>query len=664
MTDYRMEAGTPYIGEPMIHPLIGHIREAAANSELLRAVASVRQDGGCKLAGIDGSLRTLTSAEIRDMESNGNTSRSWQRVRVVESFDHRRVRGCSFFGDIVLGRFAGEALVADGIFLPTGIYDSTIVDSVVGDDSLVRNVRLLAQYVVCRGAVAFDCGSITANGDCRFANGTAIHVGPQVDSRQIPVFAEINLEIAKAIALRNDNQSLAEALIREISECAKDATCPKGVIRSNASTVHVGRLENTYVGVGCTIDGAAIVAGSTLLGSEDEPARIGSASTIIGSLLQWGAEVGCSTIVEQSVLMEHSVAGRHAKVANSIIGPNSSIEVGEVSACLIGPFVGAHHQSLLISVVWPQGRGNVAHGANVGSNHTSRCADQEFWPGEGMFFGLGVNLKFPANFARAPYSVVAPGLTLDPQRVEFPFSLIAAPSSPAPGLSIAYNEIQPGWMLDQNLYALHRIESKHRSRNHARRLKMDFDVIRLETVKPMRSALRRLESVDNILPFYTERDLTGLGRNVLFEPWRLRAINAYRRAIAQFALNGLRDQIVALRTLGPQATARVLDISSEDTTWEYQREILKEDLRVSNPVEGLKQLASLVEQEAVLVEQSRTKDHVRGCRVIDDYFERHDAPGSDEIVRSVRETAENECRAVRELIQSLAHIAEKDYVRA
>lgn len=31
--------------------------------------------------------------------------------------------------------------------------------------------------------------------------------------------------------------------------------------------------------------------------------------------------------------------------------------------------------------LWPEGRGNVAYGANVGSNHTGKLADQEAVPG-------------------------------------------------------------------------------------------------------------------------------------------------------------------------------------------------------------------------------------------------------------------------------------------
>src|SRR5204863_1680447 len=116
------------------------------------------------------------------------------------------------------------------------------------------------------------------------------------------------------------------------------------------------------------------------------------------------SRVASLAVVENSVLAEQVHVERHAKVSGSYLGPNTAVAQGEVSASLLGPFVAAHHQSLLIAVFWPDGKGNVSHAAGVGCNHTSRAPDQECRPGEGMFVGLGVSVKFPADFRRAPYT--------------------------------------------------------------------------------------------------------------------------------------------------------------------------------------------------------------------------------------------------------------------
>lgn len=50
-------------------------------------------------------------------------------------------------------------------------------------------------------------------------------------------------------------------------------------------------------------------------------------------------------------------------------------------------------------------------------------ADQEIWPGEGVFFGLSTVIKFPANYSESPFSVIGSGVTCLPQRVSVSCSL-------------------------------------------------------------------------------------------------------------------------------------------------------------------------------------------------------------------------------------------------
>src|SRR5205085_7317877 len=199
--------------------------------------------------------------------------------------------------------------------------------------------------------------------------------------------------------------------------------------------------------------------------------------------VQWGARVSGLAVVERSVVGEQARVDRHAKVAASVVGPNAEVAAGEVSSCVLGPFAGCRHQSLLIATLWPLGRGNVGYGANAGSNHTSRAPDQEFRAGEGLFLGLGVNVKFPCDFAHAPYTVIACGTNLQPQKVTFPFSLIAPPKEHVPGVPPALNQITPAWVLRENVYALRRCEAKFKARNRAKRGRFDFAVFRRETVE-------------------------------------------------------------------------------------------------------------------------------------------------------------------------------------
>lgn len=53
----------------------------------------------------------------------------------------------------------------------------------------------------------------------------------------------------------------------------------------------------------------------------------------------------------------------------------------------------------------------------TGPSFLVRQADQEIWPGEGVFFGLSTVIKFPGNYSESPFSVIGSGVTCLPQRV-------------------------------------------------------------------------------------------------------------------------------------------------------------------------------------------------------------------------------------------------------
>jgi hypothetical protein len=358
------------------------------------------------------------------------------------------------------------------------------------------------------------------------------------------------------------------------------------------------------------------------------------------------------------VLTEHAHAERHGKVMASIVGPNTGIAEGEVTACLLGPFVGFHHQALLIAAIWPEGKGNIAYGANVGSNHTSRAPDQEFWPGEGAYLGLGVNIKYPSDFRRAPFSIVAMGVMTLPQKLEFPFSLINKPWGPEPTVSPAYNEIIPAWVLTDNFYMLKRNEGKYQARNKASRTHFDFAVFRPDTVDLMREACRRLEWVSPIRDVYTDRDIPGLGKNVLHEKHRLRAIEGYRFYIRYYALLGLKQQVDSLFHNGRQLDPlELLRTASSQRPWEHQRQILYDELGMTDVVAALQELPPMLDQVAASVQRSKVKDDERGRRILDDYDQRHIPADQDAFVR---QTWAETVRSKNEISQLIATLSRSE----
>jgi Domain of unknown function (DUF4954) len=643
----------------LISEPLKQIQTASAASELLRAVRSVERDGGRTHVFGDVPVRPLYRDEIERLEQLGNSSLDWSRVHVADGFDYRKVRNCSFHGDVLLGRLNGQVRLLDGVELPVGLANVTICHCVIGHDVLLRDVKLLANYVLEDGVILIDCGRIFCDGATTFGNGALLPVGPESGGRDIAVYAEMDFPTAKALTRADSRRAIGRAYADAVADYRAQACSSRGIIGRRTTVQSTPSLRNCYIGPGARIDGATLLADTTVLSSEEEPARVESGAMVTASLLQWGSSVMKMAIVDRSVLMEHAHVEAHAGVTASILGPNTAVAKGEVTSCLLGPFVSMHHQSLLIATVWPEGRGNISAGANVGANHSTKAPDQEFWAGEGLFLGLGVSVKFPADFSRSPYSVLAAGVTTLPQRVTFPFSLINTPSAAYPGISPAFNQITPAWVLSDNLYMLKRNESKFQSRNRARRHQFDFRILRPYVVDLMVDACRRLENVPRLKEIYTDRDIEGLGKNFLLEEHRTSAIDAYRFFIRYYALLGLKAEVEEAAHGGRVngAIARVLTMPSERSDWDHARHLLSQEPGVRDATAGLTQLLGMLDQVAVQVERSKEKDDQRGARIIDDYADVHAPAQDDSLVRRTwQETRETQAEVMRllPLLQSTA----------
>jgi hypothetical protein len=583
----------------MTHHLLEPL-PAARDSDFLRTLHTVRQDGGLAL-GLGGEpVRPLREVEIRELIAGGNTSDGWHRVRVAEGFRTGRVRQSEFRGDVVLGRFDGTTRLPGGTELPSGVFRSTVADCVIGHDALVGNVGLLAGYVIGERAVVSDCGRVVCDGPTAFGNGVTLAIGPQCGGRWLRAFAEITLDLADALTSAPGRGAVATRYAGLLAAYLEQARSDRGVIAAGAAVAHAQVVRNVFVGPAAELDAVTRVEECTLLSSPDEPVRLRDGACASEALLQWGARVTGPAAVERAVLLEHAAVERFGRVTDSVIGPNTAVGGAEVTASLVGPFVGCHHQALLIAARWPAGRGNLGHGAAVGCNHTSRAPDQEATLGEGVFVGLGAVVQYPADLTRSPYSVLASGVTLPPQKIAFPFSLVRPAAEPVGGALPGANVLVPGWVLSENLYAVQRSRMKFASRDRAVRHRLAHEVFRPEVMALVADALRRLERATG-REVYTEREVPGLGRNVLLERHRAAAVRCYAEHLERFHLLRLLDRV----TGGEEHEAR----------------------------RRLGRLAGLLEAYAEGVERSKARDEERGPLVIDDYADAHAPTRDDPVVR-------------------------------
>lgn len=634
---------------------IASLDKLLQTSEFLAAVKRIRER---KTKG-----KVINDELQKQLELNRCWSDDWSKVRVADGFNAHHVFDAKFFGECYLGTFTKSPVKADdGVSLSPGVYNSVIINSDVEDDALVYNAGVVSNYVIGKNAVVTNTRSLSCNGNTAFGNGAELAIAIETGGRETLSYADMTIPVAEIVAKKRADTQMQQQYQAFVAKYVEAARSEKGIIEEGARITNTGKVINTFVGSYAIIDNATKVSDCTLLSTEEEKTKVLDGAWVSNSILQWGCEVGSMAMVDTSVMTEHSHVERHGKVTHSILGPNTGVAEGEVTSCLCGPFVGFHHQSLLIAALWPEGKGNVGYGANVGSNHTSKAPDQEIWPGEGMFFGLGVNVKFPCDFTSAPYTILASGVTLLPQKVTYPFSLIVSSDATHEGISPAYNEIIPAWVLSDNIYAVKRNEGKYEKRNKARRTKFVFEVFRPDIIDMMvkgRDMLRavrddRMLAQREVKDFYIDRDIRGLGKNYLKEEARLRAIDSYTFYLQYYALSGLRRRFESLLQSGEQPQLQeMLDKESTGARWEHERVLLQRELPGKGPVELLHMLVAHQEKIAIDVQHSKEKDDHRGVRVIPDYIEAHKPAADDVFVKETHEATKNLKAAVSGLLAKI-----------
>ena len=561
--------------------------------------------------------RHLTADEIQVLEKNGNRSESWDKIMVEPDFDPNRIIRSSFMGEVYLPKFFGTLLLPGDVSFPTGIYDSLVHNCFI-ENALVHKVAMLSNILVRSSAVVQNVGSIISSGKISYMIGNYMHVGNEMGGRKVAVFPEITMELVEAQLFHKPDPEVAAAFEEQLKTYREETAFPFGVVGKGAVICNTNIIRNSWIGAHARIEGAEKIRNSVVLSSLEEPSHVYDSVILENSNVQKSVTIHTGAEVQGSVLMNRTTVTCKAIVKSSIIAPCCHIEEGEVNSSYMGPMTQMHHHSLLIAALWPDGCGNLGYGANVGSNHTGRMPDQEVMPGQGMFFGLGVNIKFPANYRESPFTLIATGLTTLPQRVKFPFSLIRPGDPQLVNVPPRLNEIVPGWNYARNAYALDRNLYKYSLRGKGIIPSAFYSIFNPDTVRYVSDAYQRLQ-VSNIRDIYTKEHIDGLGENFMRERIRQQAIKTYQEYLERYVLELIITLVVNDPGLQTQPVKELRRMATND--------INKDAIRVVTLPETfdelLKRYRQLEKDWYERVTHGLDKDNERGRQIFDDYDDAH-----------------------------------------
>lgn len=306
-----------------------------------------------------------------------------------------QVRNNCFGREVILG------VILDGPDSVQEAFPSKLSSMVgVSDNGLVQNSILepgcsihknaeVSNTHAMKYAAIIGCGTVSCS-EADIVNGKKQHnfdmadgsmdieVGPEAGGGRI-VNAKVEstmVDVCHALNIDSNGGTIAPLLVFKkegIPTPSMNILCPHSSILHTPRTIHVHLLPHASIDSATSVTSALLFPLST----------IKDGCTVSHALLQWNATITSQSDARRVYLMERAEVGPHSFTSNAIYGPDAHVSGGEVHCTLFGPNANSHHQSLLIGILWPLGRGNVGYGSNVGSNHTGRIPDQETSVGEG-----------------------------------------------------------------------------------------------------------------------------------------------------------------------------------------------------------------------------------------------------------------------------------------
>lgn len=620
----------------------------------------------------------------------------------IQKMIKEQVRNCCFQGYLLLGLSTrttdnnkNDKSVLSKALKPAIVNNTLIKDSIISPGARVYGNTVISNTFIGPNASVINCNSIS--NERKDTDVMEITLGPESGGgRHVNVHPESTLvDVCDAMGISTNQDSNDDGQPMNLQPISLYHNFILGHIQS----VHVG--SNLFISEDASIESCPTVQGVILL-----PQSQIKNSTIESVFMQWKSSIVDSTVTS-TLLMECSDIGPKSIVASTIIGPDSHVSCGEVHCSLIGPNTNSHHQSLLISVLWPMGRGNVGYGSNIGSNHTGRLPDQECTSGEGVFWGLGCVIKFPVDLSHAYYSVVAAGVQLPPQSVAMPFSLIMNGSSSSGGK----NEIVPGWLLQSSPYTVLRSENKFKKRRKAKRhdFYTGWKIIRpgvIDACWNARQSLLQLGSGDGqnftSTVVYSKSDILALGENLMTARGRKVGIESYTNVIQRYALHGLFEEMNRILSEGHNMEEKIRKVctlwqpkhfeysqtptqkswptmpwkekyyNDSEKTIEHQLSTLAREMPSligSNgahmtQVEILQTLLKIAMNLEIdffrRVKKSKARDDKRGSEIIPDYNNSHVLAPQDPVIKMAEEDTKEMVVKCNEILAILASFRSTD----
>lgn len=319
-------------------------------------------------------MKTLSPAEIGQLERQGCRARDWNTVRIDEKTD---------LGAIWDVRFAGSIDIGSGVRLENSRLEQT--------------------------------------GTSSYGVGTRVSVLNEAGGKDILLSETLSAQEAWIEAVYSERERLVGVLHGAVEKAAEQLKGQPMKIGSGAVIIDCGLLRDVNVGEGARLEGVTLMEDATVRSSREVPTEVGRGVQARHLIMQRGARLESAALVERVYIGESTVIGHGYSASDSVFFANCQGENGEACAVFGGPYTVTHHKStLLIGGMFSFF--NAGSGTNQ-SNHMYKSGPVHWGVLErGSKTASGSHILWPARIGT--FSMVMGKLDSHPDLTALPFSYI------------------------------------------------------------------------------------------------------------------------------------------------------------------------------------------------------------------------------------------------
>ena len=373
---------------------------------------------------MNSEYRQLTESEILTLEDQGCYAQDWNNVKVAEDFLPHYVKNVSFYGYNNLGVFEKDLEVTKGFFKHSGIFNATLKDTTIGDNSLIEKIgNYINDYEIGSETIISNTSTIETTEGASFGEGNIISVLNEVGDGNIMLFSKLTSQIAALFTKYSDNQEFISALRKLVKLEVDNDRLPCGRIGNGVKIVNTTEIINTHIDNDCEIVGDCRLSDCSIKSNKHATVYIGSGVICESSIICSSSSILNSAKISNCFVGEACCITNGFTAEISVFFANCHMANGEACAAFCGPFTSSHHKSSLLI-------GGMFSFYNAGSatnfsNHAYKMGPIHYGTLErGCKTASGAYLLMPAKIGT--FSVCFGKLMYHPDTRSIPFSYLIA----------------------------------------------------------------------------------------------------------------------------------------------------------------------------------------------------------------------------------------------